>query len=149
MNPWRKFFVAVGLASIIAVPVGLVWGGRVLEHSPSFCASCHEMRPSYDGWMASGAAKYHPDCIVCHGGEGIPGVLESELRGVRMIGMHFFGKRNQDQAIRAKMPEAFCLKCHASEKVLASHSMLRVEGRTCADCHKHRAGWKFKGQLQQ
>jgi len=141
--------VAVGVAAVVIVPAGIMWGGRMLEHSPSFCRSCHEMQPGYDGWMASGAAKYHPDCIGCHSGEGIGGVLESELRGVRMIGIHFFGNRAPGQSIEAKVPEAFCLKCHASEKVLASHAMLRVEGRTCPDCHKHRVGWKFRGQLQQ
>lgn len=148
MSRWRKFFVAVGLASIIALPAGLIWGGRVLEHSPSFCASCHEMRPSYDGWMASGAAKYHPDCIGCHSGEGIAGVFESELRGTRMIGIHFLGNEKPEHIIRTKIPEAFCLKCHATEKVTASHSMLWTEGRTCADCHKHKVGWKFSGQVQ-
>jgi nitrate/TMAO reductase-like tetraheme cytochrome c subunit len=148
MNHWRRYLLVIGLASVVVVPTGLIWGGRVLERLPSFCASCHEMQPSYDGWMASGAAKDHPDCIGCHSREGIAGVFEAELQGVRMIGIHYFGKRMPGQAIHAVMPEAFCLKCHASEKVLALHSMLQTQGRTCSDCHKHRVGWKFKGQVQ-
>jgi nitrate/TMAO reductase-like tetraheme cytochrome c subunit len=149
MNVWRKIFVVLGFTSIIAVPAGLIWGGRVLERSPIFCGSCHEMKPSYDGWMASGAAKEHPTCIECHSGDGLSGILESEIRGMRMIGMHFFGKEESGHPIRVKMPEAFCLKCHSGEKLVASHSMFRTEGQTCADCHKHGAGWKFKGQMQQ
>ena len=140
--------MVVGLMVVPILPVALIWGGRVLEHHPAFCASCHEMQPSYDGWMASGAAKYHPDCIECHSRIGLSGVLESEFRGVRMLGLHLFGQSHSGQAIRATMPEAFCLKCHAGEKVVASHVPFHTEGRTCADCHKHRIGWKFSGQVQ-
>ena len=134
--------------AIFALPTFIAWGGRYLERSPSFCASCHEMRPSYDGWTASGAAKYHADCITCHGGEGLSGILEAEARGVRMLGVHFFGGGKSGAAIRAKMPEAICLRCHSSEKVMASHTMFRTQGQTCADCHKHRMGWKFRGEVQ-
>ena len=140
--------MVAGVMAIPLVPVVLVWGGRALEHRPVFCASCHEMQASYDGWMASGAAKDHPDCIQCHGADGLAGTLESELRGVRMVGLHFFGQRTGGQMIHATMPESWCLKCHAGEKVVASHVPFHTEGRTCADCHKHRIGWKFSGQVQ-
>jgi len=139
----------VGLASIVALPAGVIWGGHVLEHSPSFCASCHEMQPSYEGWIASGASKNHPTCIECHKGEGLSAVLESEIRGLRMIGIHFFGNREEGRPIEAKMPEAFCLKCHSGEDVVMSHVPFQTGGKTCADCHKHRVGWKFKGQEQE
>jgi len=85
MNRWRKFFVVLGFASIMALPAGLIWGGRVLERNPSFCGSCHEMQPSYDGWMVSGAAKDHPTCIECHSEEGFYGILESEVRGIGLL----------------------------------------------------------------
>jgi cytochrome c nitrite reductase small subunit len=148
MLPWKRILLVAGLVSIVALPGGLIWGGRVLEHSPNFCGSCHEMRPSYNGWMASGAVNGHPDCITCHIGVGLPAVLESEVRGVRMMGLHFFGNRKPGSAIHANVPERFCLRCHEGEKLIASHAMFRTEGRTCSDCHKHRAGWQFKGQVE-
>jgi len=140
--------MVAGLMMVPILPAALVWGGRMLEHHPVFCASCHEMQPSYDGWMASGAAKNHHDCIQCHSGKGLGGLLESEWRGARMIGKHFWGPARQDQRITANLPEGFCLKCHASRKLVASHAAFQTAGRTCADCHKHRPGWKFSGQEQ-
>jgi cytochrome c nitrite reductase small subunit len=137
-----------GLMVVSVLPLSLIWGGRMLEHHPAFCASCHEMQPSYDGWMASGAAKAHHDCIQCHSGEGLGGLLESEWRGLRMIGKHFFGRQQPDRPITAVLPEQFCLKCHVRDKLVASHAPFQTAGRTCSDCHKHLIGWKFSGQEQ-
>ena len=93
--------------------------------------------------------KIIPLRIEYHKGEGLSGVLESEVRGLRMMGIHFFGNREEGQAIKAKMPEAFCLKCHSEGEVVSSHVPFQTGGQTCADCHKHRVGWKFKGQEQE
>jgi nitrate/TMAO reductase-like tetraheme cytochrome c subunit len=66
---WKSILAATGIfAGFFFLIVGGMWGGRVLEHKPSFCISCHEMKPSYDNWIASGASKHHPDCIQCHSG---------------------------------------------------------------------------------
>ncbi len=133
---------------MILVPAGMVGGGYVLERSPAFCAACHEMRPSVEAWESSGASRNHPDCIGCHSGKGLAGLLESEVRGLRMIGIHFFADRDPDRPIKAKMPETFCLKCHSEEDLVASHAMFKVERRTCADCHKHKPGWDFSGEME-
>ena len=147
MRNWGKGLIVAGSIGILALPAAVITGGYFLEKSPSFCNSCHEMRASYNGWLSSGAAKDHPDCISCHRGEGLSGLLESEFRGMRMIGKHFFGKQTSDWPIQAKMPEYFCLKCHSENKIVDSHAMFRIEKQTCADCHKHREGWKFLGQF--
>ncbi|MBI1820881.1 MAG: cytochrome C [Nitrospirae bacterium] len=132
---------------VFIVPFGAMWGGRFLEHSPSFCISCHEMQPSYDGWIASGASKHHPDCIQCHSGPGLQGVLESEWRGLHFLKVHYFGHRKANQPFRVKMPEEFCLQCHSAGKLMEAHRPFQTGGHTCADCHKHNPGWKFKGEL--
>lgn len=139
--------VVLFLAS--ALPIGAIWGGHRLEQSPSFCNSCHEMQPSVAAWKTSGADQGHPDCITCHSGAGLAGVLESQVRGLRMIGVHFFGSPKPISDIRATMPETFCLKCHAADAMVEVHAPFQTAGQTCGDCHKHRAGWKFKGQMRQ
>jgi hypothetical protein len=48
------------LPLVFMFPFGAIWGGRVLEHKPSFCISCHEMKPSFDGWIASGVLSACP-----------------------------------------------------------------------------------------
>lgn len=149
MKNWRKGLIVASFVGILALPVGIMGGGHVLEKSPSFCNSCHEMKASYEGWIQSGASKDHPDCISCHSGEGISGMLESKIRGLRMIGKHFLRLAPREGRIRAAMPEHFCLKCHAPDKVVDSHLPFRIQGETCADCHKHREGWNFVGQIEQ
>jgi cytochrome c nitrite reductase small subunit len=126
-----------------------MWGGRVLEHHPAFCISCHEMEPSYNGWIASGASKHHPDCIACHGQEGFWGTVDSELRGLRFMKIHFFEKRRKDFPISAKVPEEYCIRCHSVGKLLDSHKMLMTRGHTCGDCHQHKSNSKFSGELRR
>lgn len=149
MMDWKRNLFLIGFVSMLALPIGMIWGGHVLEHSPSFCNSCHEMQASYEGWLTSGAANNHPTCIECHKGEGFSSVIESELRGLRMIGVHFWGHSDPNEIIKVKMPEAYCLKCHSGEKVIDSHALFQTKRSTCSDCHKHRIGWKFKGQVAQ
>jgi cytochrome c-type protein NapC len=152
MMNWKEGLVVAVTVGILALPAGLIGGGHLLEQSPSFCNSCHEMAPSYEAWIATGAAEHHPNCMDCHSGAGLAGVLESQLRGLRMIGKHFLERRDPRLSIEAEVPDYFCLKCHSKEKTVADHSMLRIEGQTCANCHNHREGWKFSarggGELQ-
>lgn len=149
MRSLRKVLILGGMISILALPVGLIGGGHKLEQSPSFCDSCHEMAASYKEWKSSGAAMHHPTCIECHSGVGLAGILESEVRGVRMIGKHLIGGHSPGQPIKADVPDYFCLKCHAREKTVSEHSLLKIEGQRCADCHKHREGWSFVGQFPE
>lgn len=129
-------------------PFGAIWGGRVLEHKPSFCVSCHEMKPAYDGWIQSGASKNHPDCIGCHSETGFWGAIDSEFRGLRFLQVHFSGKRTENQPFIVQMPDRYCLQCHAEKKVIEVHKMFVTVGRTCADCHKHKTGFKFSGEIR-
>jgi hypothetical protein len=131
---------------ILLAPVTLVWGGRLMEHHPRFCISCHEMQPAYDGWIASGASTHHPDCIACHSASGFWGAIDSELRGLHFIRVHFFEKRTDRMPFQVKMPEEFCLQCHPAQKVVELHKKFETAGYTCSNCHKHRTGSKFTGE---
>lgn len=136
------------LPLVFIFPFGAIWGGRALEHKPSFCISCHEMKPAYDGWISSGASKNHPDCIACHSQEGFWGTIDSEMRGLRFLKIHFFENRGENTPIIAKVPEEYCIRCHSVGKLLESHKMLMTRGHTCSDCHRHKMKSKFSGELR-
>ena len=131
----------------------VVPGARYLEHQPGFCNSCHEMNRPHAGWVASGASQHHPDCIQCHSGPGITGVVEAELRGVGQLIAHFSDSEKELQGpFKYKVPREFCTQCHSMEKpqVKAAHTRFqeKMEGRPCGTCHKHQEGWEFAGEIR-
>jgi len=127
---------------------GAVAGGYVLEKQPGFCILCHEMRPSYDNWRASGAAEHHPDCIQCHTGPGLAGVLHAQRRGVRDLIAHVTG--NYQQPIVATVPDPWCTQCHAVSKVQGEHDEVPEFGvQPCAACHNHAPGTAFSGEKRE
>jgi nitrate/TMAO reductase-like tetraheme cytochrome c subunit len=143
---WR---VVGGLAVAALVGVALSAGGRILERSPTFCVSCHEMERPGKGWKASGASEHHPDCIMCHSGPGPFGVLEAQTRGLGMLVEHFVESEEKLKGpFKAKVPDRFCTQCHEPMKIEAPHKKFSTEGKACRDCHKHREDWEFNGELR-
>ncbi len=82
--------VLVPIVVVFLIPA-VVAGGRTLEKQPTFCASCHESQEYYELWIRSGAAKDHPNCIECHTGPGLAGILDGQIRGLKHLAVHFFG----------------------------------------------------------
>ncbi len=138
----------MGLLTFVIIP-----GGRALEHQPGFCNSCHEMNRPHAGWVASGASQHHPNCIQCHSGPGITGVIEAEFRGLEQIVVHFTASETELKGpFKYRVPSEFCTQCHSLEKqnIKAAHARFKekMEGRPCANCHKHQDGWEFAGEIR-
>jgi len=139
------FFGLIGATSVIS-------GGRFLENHPSFCHSCHEMERPYNNWIASSANRSHANCMDCHSGKGIPGVIEAELRGLSQLGEHFLlNEKELKGPFVATVPRRFCLKCHNLElpRTAKAHLPYKVEGKECSRCHNHREGWEFSGEVRK
>lgn len=131
----------------------IVPGGRYLEHQPGFCNSCHEMNRPHAGWVAAGASQNHRDCIQCHSGSGITGIIEAEFRGLEQIMVHFIASEEELKGpFKSKVPSEFCTKCHSMEKprVRAAHARFKekMEGHPCGNCHKHLEDWEFSGEIR-
>jgi cytochrome c-type protein NapC len=143
---WR-WAVIVPVAVVIGI--GLSTGGRALERSPAFCASCHEMERPDKGWKDSGASADHPNCIMCHSGPGPLGVVESQMRGLKMLALHFLDDEEDLKGpFKAKVPDRFCVPCHDRAVIESPHRKLPMAGRACRDCHKHREDWEFAGEVR-
>lgn len=138
----------IGAVAVPLIAAGTVTGGYLLEKQPGFCALCHEMQPSYDNWRASGAARDHPDCIQCHKGPGLAGILDAQRRGVQDIVAHVSG--NYPRPIVAQVPDAWCTQCHTGGEITNKHHEVPEFGvEDCAACHNHAPGASFKGEERE
>ncbi len=144
---WRWALIP---AAGVLIGLGLSTGGRALEHSPTFCVSCHEMERPGKGWEVSGTKDNHADCIMCHSGPGPLGVLESQMRGLTMIALHFLDDEDQlTGPFTAKVPDRFCTQCHDPVKIEPPHKKLPMAGKACKNCHKHQEDWEFAGEIRE
>jgi hypothetical protein len=138
--------VAVAGGLILAAGLGLaaVVGGRALEMHPSFCASCHEIREHYDRWLASGAVQHSANCIECHSGPGLAGIIGGQLRGARHVVSHVTGL--YAATISADVPRSWCVRCHSEGTLAAGHVRVSDIGpQRCGACHNHAPGARFYG----
>lgn len=141
----------VTLITLIFLSILMITGGRMLEEKPLFCASCHEMEEPYNNWISSGASKKHTNCIQCHSGPGISGIIEAELRGAKQLAIHIFTKpEDREPPFKFNVPDEFCTQCHPllSEKFVNAHQNFQHEGKPCHECHKHEKGSRFGGEIK-
>ncbi|MFQ5455949.1 MAG: hypothetical protein ACE5EA_07085 [Nitrospirota bacterium] len=139
------------ISVVILLIIFTITGGRILETQPWFCRSCHEMEDAYTNWIATEASNSHKNCIICHSGPGITGIIEAELRGAKQLIIHFLSKDDDlVPPFEADLPDYFCTKCHPwnGENVINAHRGFETKNRFCLDCHKHREGWSFSGEIR-
>jgi cytochrome c nitrite reductase small subunit len=140
------------LLFFIGLGIFLVPAGRFLENHPSFCNSCHEMNRPYEGWKSSGANRSHSNCMDCHSGKGVSGIVEAESRGLGQLVAHFLlSEKELKGPFIAHVPRTFCLKCHDIQlpRTAKAHLPFRVENKECSGCHKHQEGWEFSGEIRK
>ena len=101
--------------SIIAALVGvIILGGAVaipLTNAPTFCASCHTIKPAHDSWAAS----THKDvtCVDCHVRPGVQGFLEDKvLAGLEDVAITFLGNPTEPHNLQATVHSSVCISCH-------------------------------------
>ncbi|MCL5292349.1 MAG: hypothetical protein M1548_07470 [Actinobacteria bacterium] len=120
---------------IILLAVGL----SEITSLPSFCRSCHAMRPVVASW-AKGEHKII-GCLSCHREKGFGGITIRKLEDVRMLLTAIAG--SEPRGLNKPIRDEICLGCHADiTRRLSSESRVRVshrefagQGITCTDCH--------------
>jgi nitrate/TMAO reductase-like tetraheme cytochrome c subunit len=105
---------------ILAVVAGAVLLGGVaipLTDHPKFCASCHNIRPSYDTWVASSHKEV--TCVDCHVRPGVEGfVHDKAFTGLKDVAIYVFGTPTDSHNLQTTVATEVCLSCH--------HAILRV-----------------------
>ena len=121
----------VGLAMLVA----LLGAAGIAGGTSTACIGCHP--ECADEWSA--AAHAGVECHLCHQRPGVTGVFEQRARMLTMFGSAVV----QREHVRAAVPNAHCILCHAevTHEVVASngvrvrHEDMVEQGRRCTDCH--------------
>ncbi|MBI4788224.1 MAG: NapC/NirT family cytochrome c [Chloroflexi bacterium] len=110
----------------------------VVSQQPTFCATCHEIRPAYDQWRPS--SHYGVTCVNCHTEPGLAGYVKINLVGAQHLVTHL----TSDYRVPAEadVRDASCLTCHPRESrpEESLRTTLRVahskhDKQQCSDCH--------------
>lgn len=103
-----------GLTLIAATLLVLALGGAAaipLTNQPTFCASCHTIKPSYDSWIRSS----HKDvtCVDCHVRPGISGFIEDKVfAGLEDVAITFLGTPTEPHNLQSHVTSSVCISCH-------------------------------------
>ncbi|MCW5782466.1 MAG: NapC/NirT family cytochrome c [Nitrospirales bacterium] len=103
-----------GLTLIAATLLVLALGGAAaipLTNQPTFCASCHTIRPSYDSWVRSS----HKDvtCVDCHVRPGISGFIQDKVfAGIEDVAITVLGTPTEPHNLESHVASSVCIGCH-------------------------------------
>ena len=102
------------LTLIVVALLVLALGGAAaipLTNQPTFCASCHTIKPSYDSWTRSS----HKDvtCVDCHVRPGLSGFIHDKVyAGLEDVAITFFGTPTEPHDLQSHVYSSVCLGCH-------------------------------------
>lgn len=141
--PIKTLWLAAGLAA----GLGLVAMGTAMEVSsqPTFCGSCHIMKPYYESWAES--SHRNVACVECHIPPGVTAELRKKYEALSMVARYFTGTYGTNPW--TEIDDASCLRCHQRRllsgrelfgDVLFDHSahlsgMRRGKTLRCTSCH--------------
>lgn len=102
---------AVLLLAILAGAAVLGGVAVPLTNHPKFCASCHNIRPSYESWTAS--THKEVTCVACHVRPGIEGFIHDKAwAGTKDVAIYLFGTPTDPHNLQATVSSEVCLGCH-------------------------------------
>lgn len=143
----RLVKILIGLFVLFVVAgVGMVG----FTSSPSFCKSCHQMKPYFESWQAS--SHNQVSCIQCHFAPGIEPLITGKLNGAIQLIKTI--TNTQGPKPHAEVEDASCMRkgCHVREELPGElmfkgkykfdhgpHLVALEEGGRlrCASCHSH------------
>lgn len=78
---------------------------------PSFCASCHEIRPYVTSWQQS--AHHKTACFTCHAAPGLLNYIGRKVQGVKEVYVHL---TQPEPKPKARITDSVCLSCHSGRQ---------------------------------
>ncbi len=102
---------ALTIAVIIIGALALGGIAVPLTDHPKFCASCHNIRPSYENWIESSHKEV--TCVACHVRPGLTGFIHDKAwTGTRDVMITLFGTPTEAHNLEATVYSDVCLGCH-------------------------------------
>jgi hypothetical protein len=133
---WRRWALIAGAVLVVAV-IAFVVSAQATD-APTFCATCHEMKPYYDAWSV-GRHKTSAQCVDCHVDAGFFQGLAHKPIALLEVWAHFTGFGGFPMAAPPDVPDRRCVRCHPKVKLKNpsarfSHEIHAKQG-PCQMCH--------------
>jgi len=141
-NNQRKANIAIIALVVMTV---FSYGAIKFTSMPSFCASCHEMKPAFNNWKTSVHASV--TCYDCHMPPGVINFITHKAGAMKELYLHFtvFNKPNAPKIHATDLEpinEACLSNCHSLKRQFSFSGHLNVphelhikQGLTCSSCH--------------
>ena len=112
----------------------ILWMGGAFLHADyamkkvTFCTRCHEMakygeslRADDEGILSAthfqnSRVDRTKACYVCHTSEGVSGIVEAKMRGLRHVIGHYLGDHSGDLHLYEPYKNDDCLRCHGEAR---------------------------------
>lgn len=102
---------ALVILAIVAGAAALGGAAVPLTDHPKFCATCHNIAPSYESWAAS--THKEVTCVACHVRPGVEGFLHDKVRaGLKDVAITLFGTPTDAHNLQATVHTEVCVSCH-------------------------------------
>lgn len=102
---------AIVLVAIFLGAAALGGAAVPLTNHPQFCASCHNIRPSYDSWVKSSHKEV--ECVTCHVRPGVEGFIHDKAyAGLKDVAIYLFGTPTDAHNLQAAVSSEVCIGCH-------------------------------------
>ncbi|MDE3118031.1 MAG: NapC/NirT family cytochrome c [Nitrospirota bacterium] len=102
---------AIVLVAIFLGAAALGGAAVPLTNHPQFCASCHNIRPSYDSWVKSSHKEV--ECVACHVRPGVEGFIRDKAyAGLKDVSIYLFGTPTDAHNLQATVSSEVCIGCH-------------------------------------
>jgi nitrate/TMAO reductase-like tetraheme cytochrome c subunit len=146
--------ILIILTMVIVVVVAGVFTAEFYTAQPSFCGSCHIMKPFYDSWVKDKHSAKNITCVDCHYPPGEKHALKSKFKGLGQL-FTYLGTGTNVVRAPAKVSDLSCTTsaCHPNEKFMDkkvqytekipyvhnTHQDKTIEGQAlhCDTCHQH------------
>lgn len=106
--------MAKGLILLAGVFLVIVLGGAVaipLTNEPTFCASCHTIKPAYESWTQSSHKQV--TCVDCHVRPGLSGFIHDKvIAGLEDVAITLFGTPTEPHNLESHVYSSVCISCH-------------------------------------
>jgi nitrate/TMAO reductase-like tetraheme cytochrome c subunit len=129
------------IIAVVAIGLYLLFMGVYLPTSePSFCTSCHEIKPYMNSWRNS--AHNNVKCLYCHEFRGFVGKLHSKTRGLNYLYQQWTGQYTI--LTKGQIFEHNCIACHLGDywnypntkKLDMRHFGYIKQNKSCSLCHR-------------
>ncbi len=142
-----KIIILTGVIFLFSVLI--LVGGIAYTTSPSFCKTCHVMKPYFDDWSTSTHAEI--GCVTCHFKPGFWEMVVQRVATTKNIILYFVTGKGQIGT--SKPLNEICLQCHIAEKrvstagdLIIPHPLhVKLQGVLCIKCHTNLVHHRPKG----